>query len=168
MKLSLVIPAHNEEGNLRKTIQPLCDLLAAEQIPTEVLVVNDHSSDSSERVLDELSLEFPAVRWVNNLKPAGFGYAVRTGLEQFTGDAVCVVMADASDDPNDVVKYYRKLEAGYECVFGSRFTRQSRVENYPPHKLLLNRLANRFIKFLFDLPFNDVTNAFKCYRREVI
>jgi len=77
-------------------------------------------------------------------------------------------MADASDDPHDVVKYYRKLEEGYECVFGSRFTRHSRVENYPAHKLFLNRLANRFIKFLFGLPFNDITNAFKCYRREVI
>lgn len=168
MKLSLVIPAHNEEGNLRKTIQPLCRLLAAENIPAEVLVVNDHSSDGTEQILDELSLEFPEVRWISNLKPAGFGHAVRTGLEQFTGDAVCVVMADASDDPQDVVKYYRKLEEGYECVFGSRFTRQSRVENYPVHKLFLNRLANRFIKFLFGLPFNDVTNAFKCYRREVI
>jgi len=168
MKLSLVIPAHNEEGNLRKTIQPLCRLLAAENIPTEVLVVNDHSADGTEQVLDELHREFPVVRWVTNLKPAGFGYAVRTGLEQFTGEAVCVVMADASDDPRDVVKYYRKLEEGYECVFGSRFTRQSRIENYPIHKLFLNRLANRFIKFLFGLRYNDVTNAFKCYRREVI
>lgn len=168
MKLSLVIPAHNEEGNLRKTIPPLCHLLAAENIPAEVLVINDHSTDRTEQVLEELQQEFPVVRWVPNLKPGGFGYAVRTGLEQFTGDAVCVVMADASDDPPDVVQYYRKLEEGYECVFGSRFTRHSRVENYPIHKLFLNRLANRFIKLLFGLGFNDVTNAFKCYRREVI
>src|SRR5687768_5251442 len=108
MKLSLVIPAHNEEGNLQKTIQPLCRLLAAENIPAEVLIVNDHSTDRTEKVLNELQREFPAVRWVNNLKPAGFGHAVRTGLEQFAGDAVCIVMADASDDPHDVVKYYRK------------------------------------------------------------
>ena len=109
------------------------------------------------------------MRWVDNTtRPAGFGYAVQSGLEAFEGDAVCLVMADASDDPEDVVKYYRKLEEGYECVFGSRFTRNSRVLDYPRQKLLLNRLANSFIKMLFRLDYSDTTNAFKCYRREVI
>jgi len=146
----------------------LCKVLAAAKIDYEILVINDHSSDRTGQVLNELSLEFPEVRGLPNTKPKGFGYAVRVGLEQFTGDAVCLVMADASDDPEDVVKYYRKLEEGYECVFGSRFTRQSKVRNYPPHKWVINRLANWFIKILFGLKYNDITNAFKGYRREVI
>ena len=101
-------------------------------------------------------------------RPGGFGNAVVTGLESFRGDAVCVVMADASDEPRDVVAYYRKLEEGFECVFGSRFLRGSEVKGYPVHKLILNRLANGFIRALFRLELNDTTNAFKCYRREVI
>ncbi len=168
MKLSVIIPAHNEEDCVRGTVERLCGMLAAAAIPHEILVINDHSSDGTERALGELALAFPEVRWVNNAKPGGFGYAVRTGLEQFRGDAICIYMADASDDPRDVVKYYRKLAEGYECVFGSRFTSQSRIVNYPRHKLLLNRLANWFIKVVFGLKYNDVTNAFKCYRREVI
>jgi dolichol-phosphate mannosyltransferase len=146
----------------------LCATLDAAAIPYEVLVINDHSTDGTERVLSELALKLPAVRWVNNTRPNGFGYVIQTGLDQFRGDAVCIVMADASDDPRDVVKYYRKLEEGYECVFGSRFTARSRVVDYPLHKLILNRLANWFIKVLFGLNYDDVTNAFKCYRREVI
>lgn len=168
MLLSVLIPAHNEEGALRPTIERLRAALVAEAIPFEILVVNDHSSDGTEQVLMEMAAEYPGVRWVTNHKPGGFGYALQTGLEQFAGDAVCIVMADASDDPRDVVAYYRKLEQGYECVFGTRFSRKSRVVDYPRHKLLLNRMANWFIKTLFGLRFNDTTNAFKCYRREVV
>lgn len=168
MLLSVVMPAHNEEEALRPTIEQLLAALNAEAIPHEILVVNDHSTDGTARVLSELAADFPSVRGVTNLKPGGFGYALQTGLERFTGDAVCIVMADASDDPRDVVTYYRKLQEGYECVFGTRFSRKSRVVDYPRHKLLLNRLANRFVKTLFRLRFNDVTNAFKAYRREVI
>jgi dolichol-phosphate mannosyltransferase len=168
MKLSIVIPAHNEDEGIRPTVHKLAATLEAERIPYEILIVNDHSTDRTESVLTELAGDLPNLRYVNNLKPGGFGYAVRTGLDEFAGDAVCIVMADASDDPKDVVAYYRKLEEGYECVFGSRFRRGSRVVDYPFHKLLINRLANRFVKSLFRLRLNDTTNAFKCYRREVI
>ncbi len=168
MQLSILIPARNEQEALRPTIEALTRTLEAETIQYEVLVINDHSTDGSEHVLATLALENPNVRWKNNTGPGGFGYAIQAGLAEFRGDAVCIVMADASDDPHDVVKYYRKLEEGYECVFGSRFLRQSRVVDYPQHKLVINRFANWIIKHLFDLQYNDVTNAFKCYRREVI
>jgi dolichol-phosphate mannosyltransferase len=168
MRLSVVIPAHNEEGCVGETVERLRTALVAADIPCEILIVNDHSTDGTERILNDLAAQYPDVRWVHNDKPNGFGYALQTGLEQFEGDAVCIVMADASDDPDDVVAYYRKLEEGYECVFGSRFTRQSRVVDYPRHKLIVNRMANWFINVLFHLGFNDATNAFKVYRREVI
>jgi len=94
--------------------------------------------------------------------------AVRRGLAEVSGDAVAVVMADGSDSPDDVVKCYRKLLEGSDCVFGSRFVRGGRLIDYPSHKLILNRLANWFIRVLFRVPFNDFTNAFKLYRRDVI
>lgn len=169
MKLSVVIPAHNEEDCIYNTVAALCNKLGSENIPYEILVVNDHSADNTEQVLKTLCMEYTGVRYVNNeTRPGGFGFAVLTGLDNFSGDAVCIVMADASDDPKDVVAYYRKLEEGYECVFGSRFTRGSKVVDYPQHKLVVNRMANTFVRMLFGLRYNDVTNAFKCYRREVI
>jgi dolichol-phosphate mannosyltransferase len=79
-----------------------------------------------------------------------------------------VVMADGSDDPKDVIQYHRKIDEGYDCVFGTRFAPGSTVVDYPYHKLILNRLANLFLRLLFRLKTNDVTNAFKCYRRTVI
>lgn len=168
MKLSLVIPAHNESGSIETTVAALGTALTAAGIPHEILVVDDHSTDGSAAALERLSKRMPAVRWIRNERPAGYGYTVRAGLEAFAGDAVCIVMADASDDPDDVVTYYRKLEEGYDCVFGSRFVAGARVVNYPGLKLFLNRLANLFIAALFGSRYTDWTNAFKAFRREAI
>ena len=105
---------------------------------------------------------------MRNEAPNGFGFAVRAGLEAFRGDAVAIVMADGSDDPRDVVLYYRVLEAGYDCAFGSRFMPGAQVHDYPRLKLLINRIVNAGIRVLFRHGYNDTTNAFKAYRREVI
>jgi len=168
MKLSVVIPAHDEEGSIAGTVEPLIRKLSSEDIDHEVLVVNDNSTDRTEAVLEELENLYPTFRYVNNPPPNGFGLAVRRGLDLFTGDAVAVVMGDGSDSPEDVVRCFRKLEEGYECVFGSRFIKGSRIIDYPKHKLLINRLANFFVRTLFAFGYNDTTNAFKCYRREVV
>jgi dolichol-phosphate mannosyltransferase len=166
--LSVVIPAHNEEGRIAQTIREIHDHLRAASIGHEILVVNDNSSDGTEAILIDLAREIPALRHINNSPPNGFGFAVRAGLASFKGDAVAIVMADASDRPEDLVAYYRKLQEGYDCAFGSRFVRGARIVDYPWPKLVMNRLANLFIQTLFWMSYNDVTNAFKMYRRTVI
>lgn len=167
MMLSVVIPAHNEEGCIVETVQSVLDALRRESIRHEVIVVDDGSTDSTAARMAPLVRDESVILVTNN-GLHGFGMAVRAGLERSTGDAVAVMMADASDDPKDLVRYYRKLEEGYECVFGSRFVRGGRVVDYPIHKLVINRWANLFIRMLFGLQTNDITNAFKCYRREVV
>ncbi len=166
--LSVVIPAHNEEGHIAATVRGLADALRQAGIDYEILVVNDNSSDGTERILATLSAADPGVRYINGAPPNGFGFAVRRGLAEFRGEAVAIVMADGSDDPADLVAFYRKLESGYDCVFGSRFMRGGRVSDYPKLKLVMNRLANFLIRALFMLRYNDVTNAFKLYRRSAI
>ena len=169
MKLSIVMPAHNEEQAVAPTIRALYERLGAERVEHEILVVNDNSSDGTEAVLTRLRNEIKTLRIVNNTPPHGFGFAVRLGLKQFTGDAVVIMMADGSDTPEDVVRFFRVLtEKNVDCVFGTRFSKGGRVVDYPPHKYVLNRLANRFLQALFFLPYDDVTNAFKLYRRQVI
>ena len=67
-------------------------------------------------------------------QPPGFGFAVRAGLDVFEGDAVVIVMADGSDHPDDVVRYYRVLEEGYDCAFGSRFISGSTRSRLPTYE----------------------------------
>src|SRR5438093_889162 len=168
MKLSIIIPVHQERDAVGATVEALERALTTAAIPHEILVVDDHSRDDSAAVVEALCRRMPTLRWLRNDGPPGYGYAVRAGLDAYTGDAACIVMADASDDPNDVITYYRKLEEGYECAFGSRFISGATVRDYPWPKLVLNRTANFAIRVLFGSRFNDWTNAFKCFRREVI
>ena len=169
MKLSIVIPAHNEEDSVERTIRVLHGHLNAERIDHEILIVNDNSSDRTEEILRLLQKEIPTVSVISNSQPNGFGFAVREGLEHYTGDAVAVYMADGSDRPEDLVQFFEALEnKQVDCVFGSRFIRGAKVVGYPFLKLTLNRLANLFIRMTFGLRYNDVTNAFKLYRRHVI
>jgi dolichol-phosphate mannosyltransferase len=162
------MPARNEEGCIAETVSQFAGALKAEAIPFEIVVVDDGSTDRTVDCVFQVAAKHPEIRLVRNTGRHGFGMAVRKGLESMTGDAVAVVMADASDSPSDLLQYYGKILEGYDCVFGSRFIQGGRVVDYPAHKLIINRMANWFIKVLFRLPYNDVTNAFKCYRREVV
>jgi dolichol-phosphate mannosyltransferase len=166
--LSVVIPAHNEAEVIEPTLRGLIDQLGPAGIDYEIVVVDDASRDGTGDVVRRVAEEEPRVRVVRNEAPNGFGFAVRAGLEAFTGDSVAIVMADGSDDPRDVVLYHRVLEAGYDCAFGSRFMPGAVVRDYPRLKLLINRVVNAGIRALFRHGYNDTTNAFKAYRREVI
>jgi dolichol-phosphate mannosyltransferase len=168
VKLSVVIPAHNEEGSIGKTLADIGRVLGAEGVDYEVVVVDDASTDRTAEVLAEATERDPRVRQVPSPYTNGFGFAVRAGLEQYTGDAVAIMMADGSDSPEDLVAYYRLLAAGYDCAFGSRFIAGSQVHDYPRLKLVVNRLVNSGIRMVFGHGYNDTTNAFKAYRREVI
>jgi dolichol-phosphate mannosyltransferase len=168
MKTSVVIPAHDEVGSIGTTVRDIARTLEAEAIDYEIVVVDDASSDGTGAVVERLGQENPKVHGIRSHYPPGFGFAVRAGLESFSGDAVAIVMADGSDSPADLVRYHRLLEEGWDCVFGSRFMHGSNVHRYPKFKLGLNRIVNFGIRILFRHRYNDTTNAFKAYRREVI
>ena len=165
---SIILPAYNEERNIVPTVRALAQELRAEAIPFEFIVVNDNSTDATPRVVNDARVEFPEIRLVHNPAPGGLGRAVRFGLKHFRGDAVAIVMADLSDDPKDVVVCYRKIEEGYDCAFGSRFMKGGKVQHYPLLKLAFNRVGNTLIRLMFLARHNDLTNAFKVYRRHVI
>ena len=168
MLYSIVLPAHNEERNVLPAITSLASALRRESIPFEIVVVNDNSTDQTPDVVTDAMADYPEVVLVHNTRPGGLGRALRFGLQHVHGDAIAIVMADLSDSPDDVVRCYRKLEEGYDCVFGSRFIRGSKVTHYPLYKLLANRMVNRMMQVLFLTRHNDLTNAFKAYRRHVI
>lgn len=166
--LSIVIPARDEEGCIASTVEHLHVELNLHQVPHEIVVVDDGSTDRTWEILTGLKEKIPALHPVQNTGDHGFGRAIVHGLNQMQGDCVVIMMADESDDCRDVVRYWNLLNEGWDCVFGSRFMKGGGVIDYPRVKLWLNRIANRFVKFLFRLKLNDTTNAFKAYRRTVV
>ena len=137
---------------------------ACSAIPHEIVVVDDGSTDATWTFCRRSHARIPECRPVQNTGDHGFGRAITLGFDQVNGDAVVVMMADESDDCRDVVRYWQILGEGWDAVFGSRFVRGGGVIDYPRHKLLLNRMANLFLRVLFGVPLNDFTNAFKAYR----
>jgi dolichol-phosphate mannosyltransferase len=168
-KLSVVIPAYNEEGCIESTVQQLFDTLQAAHVEHEILVVNDNSKDGTVQLLEQLTARIPTLRYVTNTGPNGFGYAVRKGLAHFTGDCVAIFMADRSDDPDDLVAFYRLMEKeDCDAVFGTRWSSGGKTYDYPRHKLWINRLANYIVRLVFHIRYNDTTNAFKLYKRATV
>jgi dolichol-phosphate mannosyltransferase len=165
---SVVIPARDEADSLPATLEHLHLEFTLNNVPHEIVVVDDGSRDKTWEVLQQLKAKIPQLRPFQNTGDHGFGRAVVFGLRNCTGDAVVIMMADESDDARDAVRYWKLLNEGWDCVFGSRFVKGGGVIDYPQVKLFVNRLANFFIRCIFQIPLNDTTNAFKAYRRTVI
>jgi dolichol-phosphate mannosyltransferase len=166
--LSVIIPARDEEGCIASTVEHLHLELDLRGVPHEIIVIDDGSTDRTWQILQQEENKFAELRPIQNKKQHGFGRAIACGLEAMKGDAAVIMMADESDDCRDVVRYWEKLNEGYDCVFGSRFMKGGGTIDYPPIKLFMNRLANAFVRFLFHHGLNDTTNAFKAYRKTVI
>src|SRR5436190_8140475 len=166
--LSVVIPARDDAGCIASTVEHLHVELRLNQVPHEIVVVDDGSTDDTWPILEELRTRVHALKPIRNTGLHGFGRAVACGFDHSQGDAVVVMMADESDDCRDVVRYWNALNEGWDCVFGSRFIKGGGVIDYPWLKLCINRAANNLIRWMFGLRLNDTTNAFKAYRRSVI
>jgi len=166
--LSVCIPAYNEEAGIARTIDAISIVLSESGVPFEIVIANDNSKDRTAEIVRAKMAEGIPIRLINRTPPGGYGRAVRSCLDHVAGDIVVITMADMSDDPQDIVKYYRKINEGYDAVFGSRFLPGSVLKDYPIVKLIANRIGNKFIQILFKTKYNDLTNAFKAFRTDAL
>ena len=170
VKISIVIPAHNEEGNLYSLLDKLIQVLEnhAETEDFEIILVDDNSTDSTPAIIDDLAANDTRIRAVHRTDTPGFGNAIKTGFKSVSGDIIIPVMADLSDDSEDIPGLVRKIDEGYDIAYGSRFCKGGETVGYPKPKMLANRAFNNTVRLMFGIRHRDVTNAFKAYRREVL
>ena len=166
--LNIIVPLKNEEKSVDNLIQNLVPILQKIEKKIIISLIDDHSTDKTLNILKKYEQKFDFVKIYKNEKNTGVGNAIKYGIEKNESDAIVIFMGDCSDDPNDIVEYVKYLDQGYDCVFGSRFIKGSKLYDYPLIKLILNRLANNFIRLLFLIKYNDVTNAFKAYKTRVL
>jgi len=162
--LSIIVPVRNESQNLRGVFEYFSNNL--KNINFEVLIINDFSKDDTFYKSENLSKEFENFRVFNN-KKKGLGGAINLGIIEAKGENLAIMMADQSDDINDLVKYNDIINSNnYDAVLGSRFLKESKVNDYPFQKLVLNRIFNFFVSLIFWNKYNDYTNAFKIYKKK--
>lgn len=165
-EVSIIVPAHNEEGDIEKCVDSL--LKSCRGLNYEIVLVDDASRDKTPEIVDRLAKKYKNIRAVHRKLPNGFGRAIRTGLENAHGEILIPFMADMSDDPNTIPKLVGKIKEGYDIAIGSRFVKGGKVVDYPKLKYAANRIYNKVVGALFRQNIKDFSNAFKAYRREIL
>ena len=164
--LSIIVPVRNESENLKDVFDYYTKNV--KDFKYEVLIVNDFSKDDTLNVARELEQKYKNFKILDN-KKKGLGGAINLGIEKAQGDYIAIMMADQSDDINDLKKYFQIISSeNLDAVLGSRFLNNSKVENYPIRKLILNRIFNLIVSFIFWNKYNDYTNAFKIYKKKAL
>ena len=172
MKISVVIPGHNEQDIIPKTISLTYNTLEKTKYDFEIVIVDDNSNDNSPKVLDVIAKKNKKVKILHKkssvIGPTGLGSALVFGFKKCTGDVVIPLMGDMSDDPKEIPRFIKKIEEGNDVVAGSRFIHGAKLTGYPTTKMIVNRVYNRIFAILFLMKVTDISNAFKAYRKEVI
>ena len=166
--VNIIVPLKNEEKGIKYLIEKLIPSIKKIDKKINITLIDDHSTDQTWNIIKQYEQQIDCVKSIQNKNLTGFGNALKFGIEQNNSDAVIIFMGDCSDEPQDINEYIKYLDEGYDCVFGSRFIKNSKLKDYPFIKLIFNRIANNLIRILFLIKYNDTTNAFKAYRREVL
>ncbi len=164
--VSVVIPCHNEEMNVRPLVKWIIDLYG--EYIHEIIAVNDNSTDHTADVLTELAKADDRVRPLHRQPPNGVGRAIADGLSAASGRYVLMMDCDFQHLLPEFRELFDSIAEGYDVVIGSRFSRHSVLLNYPFTKILANRAFHALAMALFGLRFRDVTNNLKLMRREVV
>jgi|TARA_B110000444_G_scaffold67125_1_gene63075 dolichol-phosphate mannosyltransferase len=164
--LSIIVPVRNESDNLQSVFDYFSNNL--KNLNYEVLIINDYSEDNTLDKIKKLADRHKEFKVLNNTVK-GLGGAINLGIENAIGTNVAIMMADESDDINDLVEYNKIMEdENLDAVLGTRFSKESKVTNYPLQKLILNRIFNLFVSLIFWNKYNDYTNAFKIYKKKTL
>jgi dolichol-phosphate mannosyltransferase len=165
MRLTIVIPVYREGEAARATL----DAVAARAPgPNEILVVHDEADDPTVPVVADVARRHPQVRALHNRLGRGPALAFRAAFAAARGDAVCVTMADASDEPDAIARMLALIESGYDLVAASRYMAGGEQRGGPRLKGALSRLAGVSLHALVGLPTHDPTSSFKMYRRAML
>jgi glycosyltransferase involved in cell wall biosynthesis len=163
MQLSVVIPVYNEKDTLREILRRV----QATALATEILVVDDGSTDGTRQVLAELSPQ-PGLRVILHPGNMGKGAAVRTGIQNATGDVILIQDADLEYNPRDYPQLLKPLEDRMaDAVYGSRFLGAPRRVTMFWH-MLANQLLTLATNLLYNSILSDMETGYKVFRAEVI
>jgi glycosyltransferase involved in cell wall biosynthesis len=165
MRLSIVLPAYNEQDNITDVINRIENSL---DIPHELVVVNDHSKDNTVELVNKLSEKYNNIRVVENKLKRGFANALKTGFNNVGTDIVVPIMADLCDDLSTIKKMFQKINEGYDVVCGSRYIKGGARQGGSQLKGFFSCFVGKSLHFLLGLPTHDIANAFKMYRKRVI
>ena len=166
MKLTVIIPARDEEDVIEETINGLIPIV--KKLETEILIVNDHSIDKTSKIVEDIGKKHSFVKKIDNHRESGFANALKTGFESATGKFVVPFMADSCDDPSTLPKMLEKADKGFDLVCGSRYIRGGKKIGGPLVQGFFSRIVGLSLNIFTGIPTKDEGNAYKMYRRDLL
>ncbi len=166
MKTSIVIPAFNEESNLEPLVKDIQAMTKKHKLAHEIILVNDNSTDSTPKLINKLA-KSKNIHAVHRKGNNGMGNTLIEGTQKAKGDIIVWVMADRSDNLETIPKMVKKIGQGYDIVFGSRYIPGGSSGDLDKFKALSSSGYTRLARIVFGLKVNDITNAFRAFRKEV-
>ena len=160
-RVSFIMPAYNEEGNIREAVKSAKNALDELTDDYEIIVVNDGSTDATGRTLDEMRAEIPQLQAIHHPANRGYGAALRTGFLAAKFPLVFYTDSDNQFDINEL-RLLLPLSEKYHIVTGCRINRKDSFT-----RLLFSRGFNLLVRLIFHTPVRDVDCSFKLFRREV-
>lgn len=160
-RVSVLIPAYNEEGNVTPVIEKVAKAFEARDLDGEVVFVDDGSTDGTSDEAAACTARYPFVKVVSHRRNLGLTEALRTGFRHVSGDVILLLPGDLESDPEeDIPKLLDKMAEGYDVVAGWR---QGRRDG----KIVTSKIYNFVSRLLFNVQAHDM-NWVKAFRREVI
>lgn len=166
MKLSIIVPVYNEEKTLTTIIDKV-QKVKLDNIKKEVIIINDCSTDNSQKVIDGLKKQYNNIISINHDKNKGKGAAIRTGFQHFTGDVVVIQDGDLEYNPEDFIKMIDFIKKGEKVVYGSRLLGHVTGFNIPSH-YYGNKLLSFMTALLYNHKVTDMETCYKMMTKEVI
>jgi glycosyltransferase involved in cell wall biosynthesis len=163
IKLSILIPAYNEENTILKCLERVKKIKLPKKIEKEIIVINDGSGDKTEQIL----LGIKNIRLVSYKNNRGKGYAIRQGLKYVSGDYVIIQDADLEYDPKDYIVLLKPiLEKKAEVVYGSRFIGEKR--NMFFWHMMANKFLSLLTNILYDSTLSDMEVGYKVFPSKLL
>ena len=160
--LTLVLPAHNEAGNIERVVASFLDIRDRIDFALTILIVDDGSSDATGPICRNLAENNPSIRCVRHSRNIGYGGALISGFRASEGDYVAIADADGQFHPADFIRLLEYAES-YDVVVGYR---QDRAD--PPGRRLMGRAWSLTGRWFFNIPIRDLNCGLKVFKRSII
>jgi dolichol-phosphate mannosyltransferase len=167
----VIVPMYNEQAGAELCARRICDVLSAVPYRSELVVVEDGSSDNTALILDRLSKDLRNLTVIKHKGNQGYGAALRTGMA-YAGnsgfDYALFMDSDLTNDPADIPRFVEKMRAGYGVIKATRYSEGGKVSGVPVYRVVVSRVGNWIAQCLYRLPISDCTNGFRAIRTNLL
>jgi dolichol-phosphate mannosyltransferase len=162
---------YNEASNAEACVRAVCARLESIPYRSTLIVIDDGSGDGTGKILMEIEAEFPRLLVLRHSRNAGYGAALRTGMERAVRDGYTYALfmdSDLTNDPADIPRFIEKMECGVDLIKASRFVQPGGMKGVPWQRRIISAAGNRVASILFGMGLKDCTNGFRAIRTSIL